>query len=70
MSTGIERVGVVGGGIMGTGIAEVCARAGLPVTLVEVSPERAEAARGRIEASVAKAVRRGVLTAADAADAL
>ncbi len=70
MSARVERVGVVGGGIMGTGIAEVCARAGLPVTLVEVGSERAEAARGRIEASVAKAVRRGVLEEGDAADAL
>jgi 3-hydroxybutyryl-CoA dehydrogenase len=66
----IERVGVVGGGIMGTGIAEVCARAGLPVTLVEVDADRAAAARGRIEASIGKAVRRGVLEEGDAADAL
>ncbi|MBS1888504.1 MAG: 3-hydroxybutyryl-CoA dehydrogenase [Actinobacteria bacterium] len=70
MSGGIERVGVVGGGIMGTGIAEVCARAGLPVTLVEVTPERAEGARAAVEASVGKAVRRGLLEEADAADAL
>ena len=66
----MERVGVVGGGIMGTGIAEVCARAGLPTTLVEVDAGRAEAARGRIEASVGKAVRRGVLEEAAAGDAL
>jgi 3-hydroxybutyryl-CoA dehydrogenase len=70
LSAAIESVGVVGGGIMGTGIAEVCARAGLPVTLVEVSPERAEAARGRIEGSVAKAVKRGVLEEGAARDAL
>jgi 3-hydroxybutyryl-CoA dehydrogenase len=70
LSSRVERVGVVGGGIMGTGIAEVCARAGLPVTLVEVDAGRAEAARGRIEASVGKAVRRGVLEEGDAADAL
>jgi 3-hydroxybutyryl-CoA dehydrogenase len=31
----INRVGVVGGGMMGTGIAEVCARAGLNVKLLE-----------------------------------
>ncbi|MEI7546669.1 MAG: 3-hydroxyacyl-CoA dehydrogenase NAD-binding domain-containing protein, partial [Actinomycetota bacterium] len=34
----IQRVGVVGAGLMGSGIAEVCARAGLAVTVLEVSP--------------------------------
>jgi 3-hydroxybutyryl-CoA dehydrogenase len=56
-----ERVGIVGGGIMGTGIAEVCARAGFETTLVEVSAERAEAARARVRASIDRAVRRGKL---------
>jgi 3-hydroxybutyryl-CoA dehydrogenase len=70
LSATVERVGVVGGGIMGTGIAEVCARAGLPVTLVEVDADRAAAARGRIETSVGRAVRRGVLEEGAAADAL
>ena len=70
MSALVERVGVVGGGIMGTGIAEVCARAGLPTTLVEVDAEGAAAARGRIEASIGKAVRRGHLEEGEASDAL
>jgi 3-hydroxybutyryl-CoA dehydrogenase len=70
MSAAIDRVGVVGGGIMGTGIAEVCARAGLPVTLVEVDAARAEAAHDRIAASLGKAVRRGLLEEPAAADAL
>jgi ring-1,2-phenylacetyl-CoA epoxidase subunit PaaE len=42
--TGIERVGVVGCGLMGAGIAEVCARAGLPVTVVERDAQAARAA--------------------------
>jgi 3-hydroxybutyryl-CoA dehydrogenase len=70
LSTAIERVGVVGGGIMGTGIAEVCARAGLPVTLVEVDAERAEAARGRIEKSMGKAVKREAMAAGEAEEAM
>jgi 3-hydroxybutyryl-CoA dehydrogenase len=70
MSATIEKVGVVGGGIMGTGIAEVCARSGLEVTLVEVDRERAAAARGRIEKSIAKAVKREAISAAEAENAL
>lgn len=34
----VERVGVMGGGIMGSGIAEVCARAGIDVILIESTP--------------------------------
>lgn len=58
-SNGISRVGIIGGGIMGTGIAEVCARAGLGVVLVEVGPEAAEAARQRVEGSLHRGVQRG-----------
>jgi len=65
-----ERVGVVGGGIMGTGIAEVCLRAGLGVRLVEVDEAAAAAARGRVEASLSRAVARGKATEEDAAAAL
>ena len=43
------RVGVIGGGLMGSGIAEVCARSGVDVTVVEVDDERAERARAAIE---------------------
>ncbi len=41
MTDTIERVGVVGCGLMGSGIAEVCARAGLDVMIREVSPAAA-----------------------------
>ncbi|GAA1935727.1 3-hydroxybutyryl-CoA dehydrogenase [Nocardioides marmoribigeumensis] len=58
----IERVGVVGAGQMGAGIAEVCARAGVDVLVCEADDERVEAARNRIEASLARAVRKGKLT--------
>ena len=46
------RVGVIGGGLMGSGIAEVCARAGVDVTVVEADDERAERSRAAIEAVI------------------
>lgn len=55
----IERVGVVGCGLMGSGIAEVSARAGLDVVVVDVSDVAVKAGRERIESSLANAVRRG-----------
>ena len=66
----IDRVGVVGGGIMGAGIAEVCARAGLDVLLHDVEPERARSSRDRVEASLRRAAERGKLTDGDVDDAL
>jgi 3-hydroxybutyryl-CoA dehydrogenase len=63
------RVGVVGGGLMGSGIAEVCARVGIDVTVVEVDSQRAEAAQGRVERSLARAVKAGKLNESGQADA-
>ena len=47
----VRQVGVVGCGIMGSGIAEVCARAGLAVTFVEVDQARCDTGRKKIERS-------------------
>ncbi len=55
----IERVAVLGGGLMGSGIAESTARAGVPVTVRDVDATAFEAARGRIEASLGHARERG-----------
>jgi 3-hydroxybutyryl-CoA dehydrogenase len=66
----VHHVGVVGAGLMGSGIIEVCARAGLRVTFVEGSEELAVAGRGRVERSVGKAVERDKLDAAAAQEAL
>ena len=52
-----ERVGVIGGGLMGSGIAEVCARAGLDTVIVEASAAAVDAARKRVETSLSRAVR-------------
>jgi 3-hydroxybutyryl-CoA dehydrogenase len=57
----VQKVGVVGCGIMGSGIVEVCAKAGMQVTFVEVDEERAERGRQAIERSLAKAVEKGKL---------
>jgi 3-hydroxybutyryl-CoA dehydrogenase len=62
------RVSVIGGGLMGSGIAEVCARAGLDVTVVEADDERVEGARERIEHSLDRAVRAGKLEEGDRGD--
>ncbi len=61
----ITRVGVAGCGLMGSGIAEVCARGGLDVVVREIDDAAAAAGRARIEASLARAVRAGKLDAAD-----
>ncbi|MGW1893386.1 3-hydroxybutyryl-CoA dehydrogenase [Streptomyces sp. NPDC002004] len=66
----IERVGVVGCGLMGAGIAEVCARAGLPVTVAERDANAARAGRDRIARSLDRATARGRLTPDGRDDAL
>lgn len=63
--TAPEAVGVVGGGIMGSGIAEVAARSGCDVILCEVSDVAAENALARVRKSMARAERSGKLSAAD-----
>lgn len=63
VSVTIERVGVVGCGLMGSGIAEVCARAGLDVVVSEASREALEAGEARIRRSMERALRSGKLEA-------
>ncbi|MEO3754594.1 3-hydroxybutyryl-CoA dehydrogenase [Streptomyces sp. B6B3] len=58
----IERVGVVGCGQMGAGIAEVCARAGLSVRVAETTGEALELGRTRLVNSLDRAAERGKLT--------
>src|ERR1700730_4915759 len=67
--TEIDNIGVVGGGLMGSGIAEVAARAGL-TTLVREPAEYLAAARPRVQRSLASAVERGKATEEQRAEAL
>jgi len=57
----VRTVGVVGCGLMGSGIVEVAARAGLRVVYLESSDELVDAGRQRIETSTTRAVERGKL---------
>ena len=61
----IERVGVVGAGQMGAGIAEVSAKAGANVVVYEPSEELVEAGRARITGSLDRAASKGKLSDAD-----
>jgi 3-hydroxybutyryl-CoA dehydrogenase len=61
----IDRVAVLGGGLMGSGIAESAARAGMPVVVRDVDATAFEAARGRIEKSLGHARDRGKIDAAE-----
>ena len=63
----VKRVGVVGCGLMGSGIVQVLAKAGAEVTFIEGSPELVDRGRASVERSVRKAVDRGKLTAEEAA---
>jgi 3-hydroxybutyryl-CoA dehydrogenase len=58
----IETVGVVGGGLMGSGIAQVAAAAGLRTRLREVTPALANQARARVERSLSIGVDKGKVT--------
>jgi 3-hydroxybutyryl-CoA dehydrogenase len=64
-ASNVRNVGVVGCGVMGSGIVEVCAKAGLQVIFVEVDDERVERGRATVERSMARAVDRGKLEAGD-----
>ena len=61
----MQNVGVVGCGLMGAGIAEVCARADLDVVVVESSEAAADAGRTRIERSLKRAESKGKVDSAD-----
>lgn len=66
----LRRVGVVGAGVMGTGIAFVCAQAGLEVTLVDVEWERVERAMTAIDSLLSKKVAEGKISEGDKVRAL
>jgi 3-hydroxybutyryl-CoA dehydrogenase len=61
----IRKVAVLGGGLMGSGIAQVSAAAGFPTTVREVSEALATKSRQAIEKSLAKGIERGKTTEAE-----
>ena len=61
----IKKVGVLGGGLMGSGIAQVSAAAGFPTTVREVSEALCAKSRQSIEKSLAKGIERGKTTEAE-----
>ncbi|URD34533.1 3-hydroxybutyryl-CoA dehydrogenase [Methylobacterium tardum] len=69
MDMEIKRVGIIGAGQMGSGIAQVCAAAGLDVLLNDRDPNRLENGLGVIEGSLARLVSKGSLTEGDSREA-
>src|SRR5918992_2905337 len=61
--TDIRRVGVIGAGTMGNGIAQVFAQSGFEVRLVDAVPPALDRARSSIEKSLARFVDKGKMTA-------
>ena len=61
----IEKVGVVGCGLMGSGIAQVCAQAGCSVLVREVSQDLVDKGLRGIEKNLARMVEKGLLSAAE-----
>ncbi|MEO8083884.1 MAG: 3-hydroxybutyryl-CoA dehydrogenase, partial [Ardenticatenales bacterium] len=70
MSTEIQTIGVVGCGLMGSGIVEVCARSGLDVVVREIAQPALHAGLGRLRTSLDKGLERGKLSADEHAAAL
>ncbi len=67
---GFNKVGVIGAGQMGAGIAQACATSGLSVTLVDLAQEQLDRARGVIETSLGKLVSKEKLTQDEADNGL
>ncbi len=66
----IQRVGVVGCGLMGSGVAEAAARAGLDVRVVDLDQNIVEKGRQRVAGSLARALKAGKLTEVEVEAAL
>ena len=61
----VKKVGVIGAGIMGSGIIEVIARSGQEVVFVEISDDKVGEGRGKVEKSTGRAVAKGKLAEED-----
>jgi 3-hydroxybutyryl-CoA dehydrogenase len=67
--TKIRKIGVIGAGTMGSGIAQVCAMAGYPVVMQDLSDAALDRARTSMQGSLARLVKKATLTEAQAAEA-
>jgi 3-hydroxybutyryl-CoA dehydrogenase len=61
----IQKIGVIGAGQMGSGIAHVCAQSGFDVVLLDISEERVRKGLGTIEKNLDRALSKGKITEAD-----
>ncbi len=61
MTSKIKKIGVIGAGQMGNGIAHVCALAGYDVALYDVNPDRIKAGLATINGNMARQVARGTI---------
>jgi 3-hydroxybutyryl-CoA dehydrogenase len=66
----IQKVAVIGAGIMGNGIAQVCALAGLDVTLIDINQQALEKGLATLTGNLDRQLRKDVISAADKAGAL
>lgn len=66
----IERIGVVGAGQMGNGIAHVCALAGYEVLMTDISEDALKAALASVQKNMDRQVTKGLITEADRTDGL
>src|SRR5512135_1402332 len=66
----IEKIGVIGSGQMGTGIAHVCALSGFDVVLVDIDPEALSRALQNIDRNIDRQIARGKISPAEKAAAL
>ena len=69
-SEGIQTIGVIGAGQMGSGIAHVCALAGFDVRLTDQDPKAIEQALGVVDRNLSRQVARGRISDSDKAVAL
>jgi 3-hydroxyacyl-CoA dehydrogenase len=66
----MNKIGVIGAGTMGSGIAQVCALAGLPVTMVDISDAAIERGIATLDVSLDRLIRKAKLTVAQKGAAL
>jgi len=61
MAQGIRKIGIVGAGQMGSGIAHVCALAGIPVALNDIASQRMKDALATINGNMTRQVKKGTI---------